>query len=1762
MSITFKFYGTKQEESVADVPHLQSLHPNLKVVEYTSMAARSGLSKPVEIKADEKDVIEMKLSNDVIWHYRADDFKTLLERQSTSRGGDANELRVPESFITEDENRGLPKFLVTQSVRVITGWAAQQTAIALANKLEEKLALGVHYCNEKMEFFNFDRTKTIANKPYLLFIHGTNSSTFGAFQTLIFNDAYKKLFTKYEGRIIAFEHKTLSESPLKNLVELLTQLPDNISLDVVSHSRGGIIADLLARCNNGDLPFNNDEVKTVANNPDLLILKQEVDAANKAATNKKILINKVVRVACPAAGTVLIGKKLDNYVNVFCNLIKLIPGAAQAIPLTIFLDFAKAVVQERTDLKALPGLEAQMPDSPFMKLLNNGIRKITSELYVISGDVESSGFWNSLKVFGTNLYFGEAHDLVVNSNSMFKGTYRSSIVKEHFEQQSNVNHFNYFKNVSSQNALLTVLTNPATTAEFFAEIGATADIHIVHERGIADIGKKPMVFLLPGIMGSNLTVKEKSVWTNYSSICTGGLEKLQISAQKVNATSLHEGTYNNLINYLSSDFDVMPFPYDWRISVTESAAILADTIQKALKDPDRTCYDCHFIAHSMGGLVLRAMMHLHSDIWNKVISNRKTRVIMMGVPNEGSYGTIRILLGKDAIIKKLALLDFVHSKEFLISMFQDYPGLIQLLPANNKDIFGTKIWNDLKTNNDEFTGTPPLKTLANGTELFKTIKDTDFNNDIFRYVAGQDDDTPDSIDLKDGKITFTASSQGDGRVLWSTIPAALLPANIYYVPADHGSIPTYEDAFEGYKELLTKGSTALLSNIKPSIRSTNVSRVMPDSDFVTVPTENEIKSSNIVSIKEKVRKKLRPQTIQVSVTNSDLIHSKYPVVVGHFMGDGIVKAEKFLNLAVNLKLSEYHTTGNYPGAIGSHLVILKENNGFDENLACQGAVVVGLGEFGALTQNSLLLSLTQAFLTLAIRHNEYLKNNKAPAGSIPEFGISSLLIGSDFAGLRIDTSIKAILTAVIQTNEKLEAMNSEYYKKINRIEIVEIYQHKAIQVGRIINKFMKEDRFANFKFLPPFLNPIPGFLRLIPDESQQDNWNRLEVTVVKKGDTANTISKRSLPLLFTSITDKAHADEQLLPTNRLIVESLISEMAKYAKWDKSFSQTLYELLIPNNFKGYGSSLGNIVLIVDEETARYPWELLHDPNGISNKPMVVSTGMVRQLKTPDQRTTATKLNNSNRVLVIGNPDTNEKYPDLPAAEKEAQAVVNILQGKGLETTISIKENDTAIVKKLLTLSYKIIHIASHGIVGSTIDEPTGVVIGSDIVFTAADFNQISIVPEFVFINVCSSDEFNISIAQKMRKKYDLAASVGTQLIQMGVRAAIVTGWEINDAAAAEFARDFYTQMMDGKGFGDSVHFARESTYNKYGAFNTWGAYQCYGDPFYTFPSPSGSAKSALPSYVDTVEVMYALENLDNSINSAIERTANKDYKTAIENISNGLQAGWDKDPGIVEMFATVYTSLQQFDTAIQYYQKLFTLEDAGYTVKSVERYCNIRVRHAAKQFKDNIISKPAAIKTIKEAINDLKKILGTSFERYSLIAGAYRRLFEVDNDINGSLKEAARYYQVAYQYHKQTADELPYYPYFNWLHIAIMLSSSKNKEPHLKIPLNRKELDNEALANAEDENVKNPTFFHKTARCSFHLAELLSAKTGDVKKYVDEMEIDYNRAWATSGKLTEKDSFIGYLRFIITLLAKSPAADTKETRDMKAAALKELVDKIS
>ncbi|MGC4096383.1 MAG: CHAT domain-containing protein [Nitrospira sp.] len=61
-------------------------------------------------------------------------------------------------------------------------------------------------------------------------------------------------------------------------------------------------------------------------------------------------------------------------------------------------------------------------------------------------------------------------------------------------------------------------------------------------------------------------------------------------------------------------------------------------------------------------------------------------------------------------------------------------------------------------------------------------------------------------------------------------------------------------------------------------------------------------------------------------------------------------------------------------------------------------------------------------------------------------------------------------------------------------------------------------------------------------------------------------------------------------------------------------------------------------------------------------------------------------------------------------------------------------------------------------------------------------------------------------------------------ERGVQNYIGTGWPVDDAAALEFAKVFYTESLSGSDLGSSIAKAREAIL---ACGSTWGAYQHYG-----------------------------------------------------------------------------------------------------------------------------------------------------------------------------------------------------------------------------------------------------------------------------------------------------------------------------------------------
>src|SRR5690606_34913126 len=118
---------------------------------------------------------------------------------------------------------------------------------------------------------------------------------------------------------------------------------------------------------------------------------------------------------------------------------------------------------------------------------------------------------------------------------------------------------------------------------------------------------QPVVYLLPGLMGSQLRAGKDRVWVDMVDLAMGGLKKLKATAKNITADKLIGSNYKELIRFLANTHEVKLFAYDWRISLLETARLLRQSLEATLDHLQGT-RPVRIVAHSMGGLVVRVMI--------------------------------------------------------------------------------------------------------------------------------------------------------------------------------------------------------------------------------------------------------------------------------------------------------------------------------------------------------------------------------------------------------------------------------------------------------------------------------------------------------------------------------------------------------------------------------------------------------------------------------------------------------------------------------------------------------------------------------------------------------------------------------------------------------------------------------------------------------------------------------------------------------------------------------------------------------------------------------------------------------------------------------------------------------------------------------------------------------------------------------------------------------------------------------------------------
>ncbi|WP_431213615.1 DUF7379 domain-containing protein [Puia sp. P3] len=1295
----------------------------------------------------------------------------------------------------------------------------------LAKHLEE-----AHLKNDRGLFrvdANFGMTPFNASEwqgktdPALLFIHGTNSSSAESFfNDLPSNGLWEYATRTYKSGILAFQHESLSKSPLRNAIDLIDALPENIELHIITHSRGGLVGEILARCSDdsSSVAFSEKEIDYLEKEGRDQDVK-DIKELQQAYLKKRFKLSRFIRVACPAGGTTILSKRLDHFLNFSLHLI----GVTTAVQLNPIFDATKnllmAAVGQKDNLKVLPGLEAMNPDSPFINILNNQETVIQRPVIAISGNSKPSVNPKGLLIIAGRLFFMKQNDLVVNTDSMYAGSKRKNRLKYFFDSGTNVDHFHYFRNERTNAMIaLALQTAPEDMPADFAEFERGGLVPGGEYYKGDPSGKRPIAVLLPGIMGSCIDRNGDRLWLKLLSMGFGSLMDLDMSATGISVKNIIETSYRRLGEALSTDYDVVTFAFDWRKSSQDAAALLDKQIRSllALKQPIKV------VAHSLGGVVVRDLMVFYPGTWQQLNASPNFQLVFLGSPLLGSFRILNVLMGEDSIIRTLSRIDLKHSKRTLLNMFSQFPGILGLLPLTNSapnDFASANTWVDIAVAFGDATWPVPRDTVsaqylsdfrAYRTSVIAAMPDLDFKNAV--YIAGKGRETACGYRIDDingsKELVFLSTGEGDESVTWDMgIPQSMIrDNNVYYVNHTHGDLSDSPDMFSGIKEILGKGRTSLFTTVRPLVRGEEKIFRKPQTADFDLSEAGIYRTLMGLSGETNTTSSVLP--VKVSVAHGDLKYAEYPVLAGHFEYDSVLYAEKRIDQLLGGQLEERNKLGIYPGALGTCDVLLTyKEDGF------QGAIIAGIGQQDKLTAFDLARTAEQAASKYLLIVNG---RKKLDAGQFSgPVGLSSLIIGCGYGGLSIDNSIHSILQGVVNANDRITGLYGEKAKLIEEVEFIEQYQDRALGCFYAIHN-MGKGMGGVLNILPgDAIRERHGSRLMVSVDQGKDWWSRITICAVRNEDKKDVVEG----MQFAISTGAAREEARELCTIGGVIDRLIETISVSRDWSQEKAAAIFELLMPNDFKARLKRHGNIAWVLDKYTAGYPWELLQH-KGAEAKPLCINAGMIRQLSTSNSRLNIEIVTNQ-KALVIGDPQLKGFLPQLLGAETEAQSVTDVLLKHNYDVTPLIRREQDIIVQKLMSGSYRIIHLAGHGIFNRDCPRLSGMVIGKDNFLTTTQIAQMSDTPDLVFVNCCYLGNIDLKAEEYSQARYRLAANIGTQLIENGVKAVVVAGWAVNDAAANRFAEQFYTNMFAGKPFGEAVRAARETIYNEFPGNNTWG-----------------------------------------------------------------------------------------------------------------------------------------------------------------------------------------------------------------------------------------------------------------------------------------------------------------------------------------------------
>ena len=1147
-----------------------------------------------------------------------------------------------------------------------------------------------------------------AKSPMLVFVHGTASSTLGSFGDLRTGDRdlWGSLAAQFTGGIYAFEHRTLSESPIENAIALASALPIGAQISLVSHSRGGLVADLLclgdfdalidryAYVFEGTGDADPDEAKRVIKELETAHADQrsQLRALAVALRDRKITVQRYVRAASPASGTKLASGNFDMFLSGLLTLIGAVPFFFGSPFYSAFKRVVIEIAKNRTNAHLVPGIEAMLPDSPMARLLRDAPVRPGTAMSVIAGDIQGGNMLRRLGVMLTDflLFDNEDNDLVVNTTSMLAGIAPKADARVLFDRGADVSHFHYFTNIDTRAALRDwLVTEKPLTLDLFRPLPAAADFAAALAASAASrdatAADRPVVVVLPGVMGSHLqTAGTDRVWFDPIDIASGGLDKIKWGQPSVEAEELFAMFYGKICKHLAESHRVEPFPYDWRQPLDVLAERLGEFLARLMK---QTQQPIRLLAHSMGGLVVRACIYKRRSVIDALMSRDGGRLVMLGTPNQGAHSMVENVIGKGDTLRTLVRLDLKHDMQEVLDIVAGFRGALQLLPKPGfVDMFqgqsdgGAKLefqkaqtWIDLKSKVTDFwfgnnrAGTPGQDVLDEASWLW--AKDGAERPSLPAayegksiYVFGVAPNTPCGVREEPAgaggvRLKMVGTTRGDGTVTWESGRIGGI-GSYYYLPAAHGDLPSTEEYFPALADLLTSGATARLSTLPPAVRA--IEQPAPVSYDAGPPTVDDPDALQRGLMGGSPRNRVPPRPkrrLEVAVKAMDLRFVSQPIMVGHYERDPIAGAEALIDRELlGGDLSERYSLGMYAGARSTATIVLRVPNDIERQRgSMSGAVVTGLGSYDRALSPS---DLTEAVRTGALRYLLQVIDVLGKADR--EVPLATLLLGyNSSANLTVAASVEALVRGVMEANATFYD-TTRLNIRIGRLDIVELYIDTAITAVYALRQLgaqlaAQAEKQGTMLVCRSELGQGEGLRQRLFDDRNSSYWPRLIITADRSGDAcppaqpglqpipANPAATSAAPiadrLRFLYVGQRARAESVAQQRQPGLIEQLVAQQIQNPTWDENFGRMLFQLMVPHDFKDAARQLDRVVLVVDAYTANLPWELMlaDDPSRSNEEklPLALRTAVVRQLSSSRFRAQV-RQGIERRALVIGNP----------------------------------------------------------------------------------------------------------------------------------------------------------------------------------------------------------------------------------------------------------------------------------------------------------------------------------------------------------------------------------------------------------------------------------------------------------------------------------------------------------------------------------------------